>query len=257
MKVTILGSGSAAGVPSVALGWGKCDPNNPKNYRRRASILVEDGPVSILVDTSPDLREQMLRASIRRLDAVLYTHAHADHIHGIDELREITRLMQGPVPAYATAETLAILETRFSYAFKGIPQGKPFFRPWLVPNLVTPLEAFAVGHVPVKPFPQDHGFSAVTMGYRFGDVVYSTDLMDIPEVSKPLIAGAKVWIVGVLHDAPYPTHVHLEKALAWVAELKPLRTVFTHMSQSLDYDTLISRLPVGVTPAFDGMEIEV
>ncbi len=256
MKITILGSGSAAGVPSVSGGWGKCDPANPKNRRSRASILVEEGPVTVLVDTSPDLREQMLAARIRRLDGVVYTHAHADHIHGIDELREICRVVQGPVQVYGTAETLEILETRFGYAFKGIPPGKPVFRPWLVTRQIMETETFDVAGLAVKPFPQDHGYST-TLGLRFGDVVYSTDLVDLPEDSKAYIRNARVWIVGVLSDAPYPTHVHLERALQWIAELKPQRAVITHMSNALDYDGLVAHLPVGVTPAFDGMVIEV
>jgi len=257
MKVTILGSGSAAGVPSVSGGWGKCDPANPKNRRRRASILVEEGPTSILVDSSPDLREQMLDAKIRRLDAVLYTHAHADHIHGLDELREVCRIIKGPLPVYATPETMAMLETRFGYAFKGIPPGKPVFRPWLTPSLITPAESFSVGNIKVTSFLQDHGYSTTTLGYGFGDVVYSTDLIELPEASKAAIKGAKVWILGVLGDMPYPTHVHLDKALEWIEELKPARTIITHMSNALDYDTMLAHLPVGVTPAFDGMVVEV
>ncbi len=257
MKVTILGCGSAAGTPTVSGGWGKCDPKNPKNRRRRSSILVEEGHTRILVDTSPDLREQMLATELKGLEAVLFTHGHADHIHGIDDIREISRITQAPLPIYATPETLQILETRFGYVFKGIPPGKPIFRPWLLPNAIAPTEAFSIGNIQVMPFPQDHGYGAVTMGFNFGDVVYSTDLIDLPEISKPFIAGAKVWIVGVLSDMPYPTHVHVEQALAWVKELKPQRTIITHMSNSLDYDTLIAHLPVGVTPAFDGMVVEV
>jgi phosphoribosyl 1,2-cyclic phosphate phosphodiesterase len=255
MKVTILGCGSAAGCPSVSGGWGKCDPNNPKNRRLRASILVEEGPTSILVDASPDLREQMLRAGLRRLDAVLFTHAHADHIHGIDELRELNRTMRTFIPAYATPDTLAILETRFSYAFEGIPPGKMMFRPWLVANDITPMQSFSVGAVNVRPFLQDHGFSH-TIGYSFGNIVYSTDLVDLPDASKDAVRNAKVWIVGALSDQPYPTHVHVDKVLEWVRELQPQRTIITHMSNALDYETLMARLPVGVSAAFDGMVIE-
>src|SRR5262245_51430927 len=132
MKITILGCGGAPGVPSVASGWGVCDPGNSKNRRRRASVLVASGPTTILIDASPDLREQMLDAEVKRLDAVLFTHGHADHIHGLDELREINRIMKGPIAAFADAETLRVLETRFGYAFEGIPAGEPFYRPWLV-----------------------------------------------------------------------------------------------------------------------------
>jgi phosphoribosyl 1,2-cyclic phosphate phosphodiesterase len=256
MKVTILGCGSAAGTPSVSGGWGKCDPANPKNRRRRASILVEEGPTSILVDTSPDLRDQMLSAGLRRLDAVIYTHAHADHIHGIDELREINRIMQAPIPCYAPPETLQILETRFAYVFKGIPPESKFvFRPWLIANDITPAQTFSVGNVTVRPFIQDHGFST-TVGYSFGDVVYSTDLVDLPPAARAVIKNAKVWIVGALSDDPYPSHAHVGKVLEWIDELKPQRAVITHMSNALDYDKLIAQLPVGVTPAFDGLVIE-
>ncbi len=256
MKVTILGSGSAAGVPSVSGGWGKCDPKNPKNRRRRASILVEEGPTRILVDTSPDLRQQLLDIEVNRLDGVIFTHAHADHIHGIDELREINRVLQGPLQIYGATETLKVLETRFSYVFEGVPPGKPVFRPWLVANDITPSLTFAVGNINVRPFLQDHGFSS-TIGYSFGDIVYSTDLIELPPAAREIIAGAKVWIVGALSDAPYPTHAHVAKVLEWVSELKPHRAIITHMSNSLDYDSLISQLPVGVTPGFDGMVIEV
>lgn len=256
MRVTILGSGSAAGCPSVSGGWGKCDPANPKNRRLRPSIFVEEGPTSILVDTSPDLRMQMLNANIRHLDAVLYTHGHADHIHGIDDLREINRITRRPLPVYGPAETLETLETRFGYAFAGIPEGKPIFRPWLVANDITPLRRFTVGGITIHPFAQDHGYST-TIGYSFGDVVYSTDLVELPEAAREVIRGAKLWIVGALSEEPYATHVHIGKALEWIAELKPHRAVITHMSNALDYETLLARLPVGVTPGFDGLVIDV
>ncbi len=257
MKVTILGSGSAAGVPSVSGGWGKCDASNPKNRRRRASILVEQGPTTILVDTSPDLREQMLAANLRRLDAVIYTHAHADHLHGLDELREMCRISQGPLQTFATPETMQKIEARFGYAFEGIPAGKPVFRPWLIPNLIDPAVPFTVGDIKISSFLQDHGFGQTSLGFNFGDVVYSTDLVELPEASKAAIKGAKVWILGVLGDMPYPTHVHVAKALEWIDELKPQRTIITHMSNALDFETLTATLPAGVTPGYDGMVIEV
>ena len=255
MKVTILGCGSSSGVPSVALGWGKCDPANPKNRRRRASILVEEGPTALLVDTSPDLREQMLDVGLKRLDAVLYTHAHADHIHGIDELREITRLLKTDLPVYAMAETMQSLETRFGYAFKPIPADGFVYRPWLRSHVIEPTERFAAGNIAVDSFLQQHG-NVQTLGYNFGPVIYSTDVSDLPDTSKAVIKGAKVWIVGAISDMPFFTHAHVAKVLDWVAELKPHRTIITHMGSSLDYETLAARLPVGVTPAFDGMVIE-
>ncbi len=256
MRVTILGSGSAAGVPSVSGGWGKCDPRNPKNRRSRASILVEEGPTTILVDTSPDLRDQMLAANLRRVDAVLYTHAHADHLHGIDELRELTRINKAPVDAYATVETIAQMEARFGYVFKGIPPGAPYFRPWLAPHAISNFERFAVGSIPIQAMPQDHGFSE-TIGFRFGELAYSTDVVRMPAESMAVLKGVKVWILGVLSDIPYPTHVHVAQALEWVAEIKPERTIITHMSNALDYADLSARVPAGVSVAYDGLVIDV
>lgn len=262
MRITILGCGAAPGVPSVSAGWGRCNPANPKNRRRRASILVQEGLVeeqgtTVLVDASPDLRDQLLDAGVRRLDAVLFTHAHADHIHGLDELREVNRAMRAPIPAYGTAETMKVLEDRFGYAFLGIPEGKPIFRPWLIPHVIAPGEEIAIGPIKVRGFVQDHGYST-TMGYRFGDAAYSTDLMDLPADSKDIIRGAKLWIVGALQEAPHPTHASLEQVLAWVDDLRPARTVITHMSNDLDYDTMVEHLlPVGVTPGFDGFTADV
>jgi phosphoribosyl 1,2-cyclic phosphate phosphodiesterase len=257
MKITILGCGHAPGVPSISSGWGRCDPANPRNRRRRSSIVVEEGGTRVLVDSSPDLREQLLDAGIDRLDGVVFTHSHADHIHGLDELREINRVIRGPLPIWAAAETLAELERRFGYAFEGIPQGAPMFRPWLIPNVIEPGQTFAVAGLPVEALGQDHGFSA-SMGYRFGEAVYSTDLVELPLASRERIRGVKVWIVGALRETPHETHAHLDRTLGWIRELKPHRALLTHMSHELDYETLIShRLPVGVSPAYDGMTIEI
>jgi len=256
MKVTILGCGSAAGTPSVSGGWGKCDPANPKNRRTRSSVLVEEGPVTLLVDTSPDLREQMLTSGLRRVDAVLFTHAHADHIHGIDELRELTRISKRPVPVYGTTETMELIETRFGYVFKGIPPGAPFFRPWLLPHVVNTCDRFNVAGIDVQCFRQDHGFSE-TIGFRFGDFAYTTDVVRMPPESMEALKGVKVWVLGVLSDIAYPTHVHVEEALRWVAAVKPERAVFTHLSNALDVEDLAARLPAHVSPAWDGRVIEV
>ncbi|MBX7200399.1 MAG: MBL fold metallo-hydrolase [Rhodospirillaceae bacterium] len=257
MKITILGCGAAAGVPTVSQGWGRCDPANPKNRRRRASILVEEGGTTLLIDCSPDLRDQLLGAGVRRLDGVLITHAHADHIHGLDELREVNRAMGGPLPIYGTAETMQVLEDRFDYAFQGIPPGAEIFRPWLIPHVIAPGEEIALGAVTARVFIQDHGYST-SIGYRFADFAYSTDLRGLPPESMEVIRGAKLWIVGALQRAPHKTHANVEQVLAWARDLKPARTVITHMSTDLDYDAMIEHLlPVGITPGFDGMTIEV
>jgi phosphoribosyl 1,2-cyclic phosphate phosphodiesterase len=186
---------------------------------------------------------------------VLYTHVHADHIHGIDELREITRLMKIALPAYGTAESIKALETRFGYVFKPVPEDGFVYRPWLTPKIIEPGQNLAIGNVAVKSFLQIHG-NTTTLGFNFGPVVYSTDLVELPDASKELIKGARVWIVGALSDTSYFTHAHVDKVLGWVDELKPERTVLTHMSNALDYETLTARLPVGVSMAFDGMVIE-
>ncbi len=255
MKVTILGCGSAPGVPAISTGWGDCDPANARNRRRRASILVEQGATRLLVDASPDLREQLLDAGVRHIDAVLFTHPHADHIHGLDELREINRVTGQPLPIFAPADALAVLKDRFAYAFKGIPPGAPMFRPWLVPTEITAGIPLKIGGIAIQPFAQDHG-NCTTIGYRFGDIAYSTDILELPEISRPFVRGLKAWIVGAYGLTPHPTHAHVAKALEWIEALKPARAVITHMSNAIDYDALSTALPAHVVPAHDGLVIE-
>lgn len=255
MKITILGSGAAGGVPMLSAGWGRCDPAEPKNRRRRPSILVETGGRTILVDTSPDLREQLLSAGVRHLDAVLFTHAHADHLHGIDDLREVNRAMRAPIDIYASETTLAEIRERFGYVLEPLdPTVMPIFKPWLVPHVID--GPFELAGMTIVPFDQDHGFSRTT-GYRFGNAAYSTDVVEMPEESFACLAGLDVWIVGCLMDVPHPTHAHVAKALSWAQRLRPRRTWITHMGPKLDYRTLCDTLPEGVAPAYDGLVIEV
>lgn len=255
-RLTILGCGGAAGTPSINGGWGKCDPDNPKNSRSRPSVLVEKGSHAILIDTSPDMRLQLLSTGTSHLDGVLFTHIHADHVHGIDDLREINRAMNAPIPIYGDAETLAPMKMRFDYAFTPLPDGaKSYFKPTLLDNQISDGDTFEVAGLTIQAFIQDHGWGN-SMGYRMGPVAYSTDVVTMPEAAFEVLAGVDIWVVGALRDDPHPTHAHVEKALEWIERVRPRLAVLTHLSPDLDYDALESRLPEGVTAAFDGLVLE-
>ena len=254
MRVTILGCGASTGVPVIGGNWGRCDPADRRNRRRRVSVLVEIGSAVILIDTSPDLREQLLDAGVRRLDAVVVTHAHADHLHGIDDLRSVNRLMQRPIPLYADAKTLAEIEHRFGYVLEPISEPGRYYKPTLVPyQIVGPFE---IHGVPVVPFAQDHGFST-TLGIRIGGFAYSTDATELDDDAFAAIEGVELWIVDCLRREPHPTHSHLAKTLSWIARVRPRRAVLTHMDQSMDYRELSMELPGGVEPGQDGLLIDL
>ncbi len=258
MRVTILGCGSSGGVPATGIGWGKCDPNNPKNQRLRPSILVETQGKTILIDTSPDLRVQLLAANVTHIDAVLYTHAHADHLHGIDDLRGINRAMVAPIPMYADPVTLASIQERFAYALAPLPeearaQGR-YFKPTLEAHAITPGETFDVCGVSVTCFDQDHGYSR-TLGFRFGQFGYSTDLVELPDQGFNALVGIDTWVVGAFTDRDHPTHVHVSKALEWIDRVAPRYAVLTHLGPDLDYNELANLLPNSVDAAFDGLQI--
>jgi phosphoribosyl 1,2-cyclic phosphate phosphodiesterase len=250
MRVTVLGCGSSTGVPMPGNEWGACDPANPRNRRRRASILVETGTTAVLVDTSPDLREQLIDARCKWLDAVIYTHGHADHLHGIDDIRSINYFRDGPLDAYADDATLDVIRARFGYVFDPIPAGMEMYKPWLIPHRIA--GPFRIGDLDVVPFDQDHGFSR-TLGFRFGPIAYSTDVVNLPEEAFAALAGVETWIVDCLQEAPHRTHTHLARTLEWIARVKPRRAVLTHMNVRVDYATLVAKLPAGVEPAWDGM----
>lgn len=255
MKVTILGCGAAGGVPMVSIGWGRCDPTEPRNRRLRPSILVEEGGQTILVDAGPDLRQQLLSAEVRRLDAVLLTHAHADHLHGIDELREVNRAMQAPIDVYGAAATLDEVAERFGYVFTPLPpESTSIYKPLLRPHSVT--GRFSTGPVDILAIDQDHGYCRTT-GYRIGRMAYCTDVLEFPETSLEQLTGLDLWIIGCLVEHPHPTHAHVDKVLAWVERLRPKHTLLTHMGPGLDYGDLSARLPAGVAPAFDGQVLEL
>lgn len=257
MRVTMLGCGPSWGVPRIDNDWGACDPNNPKNRRTRCGVLVEDGGQTVLVDTPPDLRQQLLAAGTSKIDAVLFTHAHADHTHGIDDLRSINRVIKKPLPFYADPETLRELKERFRYIFAPPVDDTArtaFYKPAVEPHeIVGP---FTAAGMAVVPFVQDHGFSK-TLGFRFGRFAYSTDAIALDEAAFAALAGIEVWIVDCIRQATHVTHSHVARTLEWVARVKPRQAILTHMDETLDYETLRRSLPAGIEPGYDGMVVEL
>lgn len=253
MRATILGCGGSLGVPMVGNNWGNCDRANPKNRRRRPSLLVEDGSASILIDTTPDCREQLLSANVMRLDGVVFTHSHADHIHGLDDLRGLTYLQRGPIRGFADDVTTAMLKERFGYAIASVEMDRGLYAPLM--DLTTIDGPFMLGGIEVVPFLQQHG-PGTSLGLRFGPLAYSTDVSGLDDAAFRALEGVEVWIVDACREAPHPSHAHLEMALDWIRQLRPKRAYLTHMNHTMDYETLCARLPAGVMPAFDGLVIE-
>jgi phosphoribosyl 1,2-cyclic phosphate phosphodiesterase len=266
LRITILGSGSSGGVPRVDGEWGACDPNEARNRRSRCGLLVqrwdeasgEDaGVTNVLIDTSPDLREQALRAGLRRVDAVLYTHDHADQAHGIDDLRGFALRQRRRIPVWMDAYTRATLTSRFDYCFTGrggylaILEDAGELKPGRPMAIDGP-----GGAIEFLPLDQDHG-QAPSLGFRFGAVAYSNDLVGMPEASFAALEGLDVWIVDVLRYTPHPTHAHLAMALEWIARLKPRRAILTNLHIDMDYRTLLAELPDGVEPAYDGLSFDI
>lgn len=255
MRVTILGCGSSGGVPLIGCGCAVCTSENPRDKRTRASIRVEAEGKTLLVDTSPDLRQQALRHGISRLDALVYTHAHADHLHGIDDIRAFNHAAQAPIPAYSNAVTLEEIRSRFPYVFRIPAKGAGWFWPCLEAHEIGQ-DPFTAAGLRVQPFEQKHGKYG-SLGLRIGDFAYSTDLNGLPEASKRHLTGLKLWIVDCLQFKPAPTHAHLELALSWIAEMKPERAILTHMGHEIGYEALRAQLPSGIEPAYDGLSIEL
>lgn len=260
MKVTILGCGGSGGVPLIGPGWGECNPDNPKNRRSRVSILVQQGDTNLICDTSPDFRAQVLAADIHHLDAVLYTHDHADHTQGIDDVRFVRskdRAIGNRVPIYGSAETLGSLRHRFGYAFAQKTEGSShLYKPFLEPILVAD-QPFKVAGIDVVPYAQEHGFGTMTTGYRIGNLAYSTDCVELPDASMNKLEGLDLFIVDCLRFEPHMTHAHFDKAMAWVEMLQPRHTVLTHMNHMVDYDIIKARCPAGVEPGYDGLTVEI
>ncbi len=254
LKLTILGCGTSTGVPRIGNDWGDCDPNEPKNRRSRVSILVESSTTRILVDTSPDLRNQFLANGIDHVDAVIWTHDHADHTHGIDDLRPVFQQTRAPIPAYARPFALRSLQQRFAYVFKG----HKFY-----PSLCEAIELegdVMVGDISVRHVDQPHGgISSAGLRFEHGgkSIVYATDFGEVTDEMRALYRNSDLFVVDALRDEPHPTHAHLEMTLALIAEVKPGLSLLTHMDKSMDYAHLASILPVHVRPAYDGYMKEI
>lgn len=262
LRFTILGCGSSGGVPRIGTMWGKCDPANPRNRRRRCALLVEKrgakGTTAVLVDSPPDIREQLLSVRCEALDAVLYTHDHADHTHGIDDLRMVAYAMKRRVACYADSATVESLVTRFRYCFE-TPAGSTY-PPILTMETRHAGQAFHVegagGVIEVLPIRQFHG-DIETLAFRFGNVAYSPDVSALPLDSEPMLANLDLWIVDALRHTTHPSHFSVKEALSHIARLKARRAILTHMTGDLDYEALKRDLPENVEPAYDNMVIEV
>ena len=262
-KFTLLGTGSSGGVPRVGGDWGVCDPAEPKNRRRRCSALVEvwapDAPetlTSILIDTSPDLREQVLDAQVRRLDAIVFTHDHADQTHGIDDARALAIRNRAQIRAYMDAATAQTLVPKFNYVFKGANGYPPIYD---LQPAIRVYESFRIdgpaGPVSLLPLDQEHGHIR-SLGFRIGNVAYCNDLNGLPDASLEALRGLDLLIMDALRYTPHPSHAHLDQTLAWIDALQPKRAVLTNLHVDLDYATLVAELPAGVEPGYDGWSYE-
>lgn len=263
LRFTVLGCGSSPGVPRIGGDWGACDPANPKNRRSRCSLLAERLGASgrttrVLIDTSPDLRAQALAADFGTLDGVLYTHAHADHIHGIDDLRGFVINMRRRVEVYADPQTMARLREGFGYCFETPPGSE--YPPILNGHLLAAGETVTIegpgGPLTALPINQIHG-RITSLAFRLGGLAYSPDVSDLDDEAEYRLQDLDVWIIDALRHTPHPSHLSLDEALGWIERLKPRRAILTHMHIDLDYEALRRSLPDHVQPAYDGMVIEL
>lgn len=259
LRFTILGCGSSGGVPRIGGLWGDCDPTNPKNRRQRCSLLVErvdgDARTTVLIDTSPDMRAQLIGTGIGVLDAVVYTHSHADHMHGIDDLRQLVILSRKRLPVWADAPTEEALAERFGYIFFQ-PAGSSYPPICDLNRIEGPFTVEGPGGaITFSPFGVRHG-DIDALGFRIGGLAYLPDVSEIPDTALPQLEGLDCWILDALRRAPHPTHFHLAEALAWIARMQPRRAVLTNMHNDLDHATVQAETPPHIDAAFDGMTIE-
>ncbi len=262
LAVTILGCGSSGGVPRVASGWGACDPTEPRNRRRRCSLLLSRrehvGETFVLVDTSPDLREQLIDAKVRHLDGILMTHDHADHTHGIDDLRPLVIHMRRRIPIHADKTTSQTLLERFEYCFRTPPGSNypPILDMHEIASGKAVVIAGAGGEIVAEPFRMIHG-STDALGFRIGGFAYAPDVSEMPEESVARLHGLDILVIDALRYTPHPTHYSVADALALIERVKPRRAILTNLHTDLDYAALKGSLPIGVEPAFDGMRLEL
>ncbi len=258
MKITILGCGHSLGVPVIGCKCPVCTSDNPKNKRLRVSVLLEINGINIIIDTSPDFRQQMLLTNINKIDAVLYTHDHADHIHGIDDLRQFNALQDEVIQTYGNIEIMTAIKKRFAYAFNDKPNSGAMFRPAINANMLpeATLHEFTVKGINIIAFEQGHGKST-TQGYRIGNFAYSTDVDTLSDRAFATLAGVECWVVDCLRYTPSYSHSYLERTLEWAKRVKAKQTILTHMAHEFDYDTLSAELPTGVFAGYDGMVIEI
>ncbi len=261
LRFTVLGCGSSPGVPRPNGDWGACDPKDPKNRRRRSALLIQrisqNGVTTVVVDTGPDFREQMIDATVTNIDGVVYTHAHADHIHGIDDLRSFVLATKTRAQVYADQRTLDHLTSSFNYIFQ--QQKGSDYLPIVDAHLIETGREFHItgkgGSITLTPFGIQHGPLRIK-GFRIGGLAYCTDVSGFPDKTLPLVTNAEVLIIGALQYIPHPSHLSLSQALDWINRLKPKRAILTHMHIPLDYQTVLAETPPHVEPGYDGMVIE-
>ncbi|MBC2777826.1 MBL fold metallo-hydrolase [Parasphingopyxis marina] len=254
MKLRILGCGTSSGVPRIGNDWGACDPQNPKNRRMRSSILVSTADTHILVDTGPDLRQQLLDADSKRIDHVIWTHEHADHCHGIDELRQLYFALGGPVPCHARPGALREITQRFDFAFKGTGPYPSYAQPFPLSDNCT------LGGITVTAADMPHGsITSAALRFEYGgaSVAYTTDFTGLTAKAMECVSDVDIWVVDALRRREHPTHPHLAQVLGWIEKARPKRAILTHMDHSMDYDMLSGELPDGVEPGYDGLEVEI
>ncbi len=259
----ILGCGSSGGVPRIHGDWGICDPAQPKNYRSRCSLLIRqkrgDKETAVLIDTSPDMRQQLLAAQAGWLDAVFFTHDHADQSHGIDDVRAIVYKYKKRIETYMDERTMTTLTKRFDYCFKQISGSA--YPSILNANLIAPPYKDIIitgegGAIGLCPFELQHG-QITALGFRCGDIAYTPDVNNIPDNAFPALENLDCWIIDALQREPHPTHLHLDKALSYIKEVKPKRAILTNMHIDMDYDSLCKELPPHIIPAYDGLEFQI